>query len=138
MSKKYYWNFNDHAELWYSYDDNIKDCIVQAREEVDEYKAEEGIEEEIQSVFIGELKEFKPSVCVDRVLDFIVDDAYDEVGELAEGFLDGVSNDVELELEEDLNKVLNKWLDKHKLSPCFGAIEDVKEYDLETGDEVKQ
>ena len=47
---------------------------------------------------------------------------YDEVGEVAEDYLDDVSKKDALELEEKLNEVFYKWQEEHNYKPSFYKV----------------
>lgn len=66
-----------------------------------------------------------PTLDVDGILENAYDQVYDEVGEVAEGFLDDVTKEQQKELEEQLNQVFFNWVVKHKLEPtCYTIIND--------------
>lgn len=66
-----------------------------------------------------------PTLDIDSILERAYDQVYDEVGEVAEGFLDDVTKEQRQELEEQLNKVFFNWVKKHELEPtCYTIIND--------------
>ncbi len=81
--------------------------------------------------YVGQVERFIPSVSADSVLEQIAENAYDEVGELAEDYLSHVNiKDLGL-LEERFNKVLMEWMVETKNNPTFWKItntEEVTEY----------
>lgn len=124
----YYWNFNKTADFWHRSKNTIEECIEQAK-----------IEAEDESiVYIGEIEKFMPYIDGDSILDKITNYAYDEHGEVSEGWLEKVESDIVDELSDDLTNTLLRWLDRHGLSPEFGNIKNIKAYDLKTGKEIKE
>lgn len=66
-----------------------------------------------------------PTLDIDSILEDAYEQVYNEVGEVAEGFLDDVSKEQEKELEEKLNEAFYNWIKKHKLEPtCYVVIND--------------
>lgn len=66
-----------------------------------------------------------PTLDIDSILEGAYDQVYDEVGEVAEGFLDDVTKEQQKELEEQLNDVFYNWIIKYNLQPnCYTIIND--------------
>ncbi|AEB77654.1 hypothetical protein ADU80_04860 [Clostridium botulinum] len=66
-----------------------------------------------------------PTLDIDSILEGAYDQVYDEVGEVAEGFLEGVTSEQQKELEEKLNEVFYNWIKKHKFEPsCYIVVDD--------------
>ncbi|KLU74213.1 hypothetical protein [Clostridium botulinum] len=66
-----------------------------------------------------------PTLDIDSILEGAYDQVYDEVGEVAEGFLEGVISEQQKELEEKLNEVFYNWIKKHKFEPsCYIVVDD--------------
>lgn len=92
---------------------------------------EEAIEEGYRWAEKENLKFFRVGLCesetnygidVDSVIEHIQETTYDEVGEVAEDYLDDVTTEDLLELEEKLNDVFYKWQKEHKYEPNFYRI----------------
>ena len=70
-----------------------------------------------------------PPVCIDSVIDILLDQAYEDVGE---GFVgDWLQDYPELamgELDEQLNKLLKDWIIKHGLYPQYVKIQNIRKY----------
>lgn len=75
--------------------------------------------------YVGKIERFIPSVCAYSVIERITENAYDEVGEVAESFLERVSKEEYGFLEEKLNQALSDWLDETKNHPNFFKIVNV-------------
>ena len=123
---KYFWNFNEHEEVWQNSCPEIEDCLDEAKLEKEDREIAEN------HVFIGEVEPYKPIVYADYLIDSIREQAYEECGECCEGWLDGLNKEQEEILEERLNKVLIDWLEETNNSPSFGKFMKISKYNLET------
>lgn len=109
---------------WY---DTTAEALEDARKEI-EYmidSREEGYKVVLpERVFVGECEIYHPSLlsCGYDVIESIQQDAADEGGEWAEGYLDDVTTEQREELEERLDVVFNAWLEKYNLYPNFYSI----------------
>ena len=123
-NKQYTWRWAN-SERFSSSLDSINECLEEARAENDEnYKR----------VYIGIVTEVDIRVDADDVIENIQNRVYSEHGEVAEEYLDDVTKEQLNELDEALNKVFNEWKDKYKFEPNFFTVEEIKEYDLVTGE----
>ena len=76
---------------------------------------------------VGEKLEITmPGIDTDSVLEHIAESVYDEVGEVAEDYLNDVKNEHQLELEEKLNEVLFNWADKYGYHPKSWKIVNIE------------
>lgn len=120
---KYYWNFNQHAEIWYESGESVEDCIKQARELNDGNH---------QTVFIGECNPFVPSdhLNVDVLLDNLEEQAYEFAGEVAEDWrtYEYKKREEMAELTTAIGRIVEDWLKKYGRYPTFCCIENVTEY----------
>ncbi len=81
------------------------------------------IKEGLDKFRIGESGE--PSnfgVDVDQVIENIQEAMYDDIGEVAEDYLEDVTIEDRLELENELNEVFFKWQKEHEYEPNFYKI----------------
>lgn len=124
-NKQYAWSWKADSQDYSFSHDSIDECLEEAREENDENH---------KRVYIGIVTEVDIRVDADDVIENIQNRVYSEHGEVAEEYLDNVSKEQLNELDEALNKVFNDWKDKHKFEPNFFTVEEIKEYDLETGE----
>lgn len=78
-----------------------------------------------EKIMIGLCENYVPYVSADALLDQVSEDAYEEVGEVAEDWPEFISRkgykDVE-KLQEKLDKVLTEWLEETKQVPSFYRI----------------
>lgn len=126
---KYYWNFDQHAEVWYEFGDSIEDCIKQAREMNDA---------NYETVYIGECVPFVPSEHLDvfTLLDNLEEQAYEFAGEAAEDWRTYECKKWEetVDLADAIGQIINEWLKKHGRYPTFCQIQNVTRYSLNQED----
>ena len=107
---------NLNSDLWNGeIFDTKEEAIAEGRKEAIEYKKD--------SFKVGIIEESTNfGVDVDQVIENIQEAMYDEVGEVAEDYLDDVSKKDALELEEKLNEVFYKWQEEHNYKPSFYKV----------------
>jgi hypothetical protein len=66
-------------------------------------------------------------VNVDSILEDIAENTGDELGEVAEDYLNDVTKEDSDELEEKLNEVLYTWMKKRGYEPNFWAMQNIEE-----------
>lgn len=103
-----------------------EDALEEARNEMqtdDSYSGNEVI-------WVGKVKTFTPVVSVaDELLYELQDQAYDEVGDLEDGWLDNVKKEDQDELDNSIQDCFMTWLEKHpEYKPDFFIIEDSESY----------
>ena len=120
-------------DIWDSINEfnSKEEAILYGKENFEEiYEEEKGekFDSRIYSkvFYVGKIERFIPSINVDSLLDDIVDNAYDEVGEVAEGFLSLISKEEYDLLEERLNEALSEWLDETRNQPTFWKVSNVE------------
>ena len=69
-------------------------------------------------------------VDANNVLECIAENIYDEVGEVAEDYLNDVTLEHRNELEEKLNDVLFAWMEKYNYSPSFFKIVNIETIEI--------
>lgn len=124
--KRYFWEFDRNAYRWENEEESsIEDCIKSAKRE----------DPEVEYIYIGELEEHVPVVCVDRIIDDLREEAMDECCESSDGWLDQTPG---LEqLEEELNQALNNWLYNNNLNPDFGTITNITKHSCKGAEDGK-
>ena len=138
-NKKFFWSFFGDSEEWDNSEDTIEGCLGVAIDQVKDFEECEGIDEgTIKTVFIGEMETYTPKISSYKIIDRIMDDAYDTYGEFAESWLDDVTENEYSKLSDELSFVFEKWLKTNKRIPTFGLIENIKEYDLKTRKQIKK
>ena len=125
------WNFkysysldNEHFSCEY---DSVEEALADAKVEA----AQEYPSGEIETVYIGHVCRFKPTVNAESVITEIQDDADNEADEVDCGYLEDVSLVDLNKLQEMLTETFNKWAKETGNKPNFFTVENVKEYSLE-------
>lgn len=103
---EYAYSFDD--EMCYGIFDTEKEAINEALEAYELWEHENDYE----FIFVGEVERFEPQVNVERVLEDIADDAYNEGFEDGD-YLTNVKNEHIEELEKIMTEVYNKWENSH-------------------------
>ncbi|MDE7426043.1 MAG: hypothetical protein K2N51_20490 [Lachnospiraceae bacterium] len=112
--RKYTWSDNQTDEIWYNdrfntIEECVKDAIKQGKHSGEE-------------IAIGVCEDYVPCIDVDTLLDMANEDAYNEVGEVADGWLEYKIHkgykDAD-KLQEKINKVFTEWLEETKQVPGF-------------------
>lgn len=86
-----------------------------------------GREEYDGDFYIGKALRYEPRVDADAFIERLQDDAYEEVGEVAEGWLDFKYDGPEVaDLQKKLQAVFDEWLDAVRARPGFYSIKDVE------------
>jgi hypothetical protein len=117
---KYFWSFNKDDTIWNGGVNSVEQCIEEAREE----------RKDEEFVFIGELEKHTPKIDAYWIIEYLLDTAYEECGEVAEGWL-VLSKDEMESLEIALNEALKKWLVENNQETYFGAVKNIRRYRLE-------
>jgi hypothetical protein len=117
MNKKGLYTWSDHKDdtLW-NYDrfDSELECVADAKKNGKKTG---------DVIAIGTCEEFIPTVDAEEVLESVEMDAYETVGEAAEGWLPYSQTDI---LQERLSKVLNEWLVETHQEPTFYHITNIR------------
>lgn len=112
--RKYTWSDNQTDEIWHNDRFNtIEECVKDAIKH-GKHSGEE--------IAIGVCEDYVPCIDVDTLLDMANEDAYNEVGEVADGWLEYKIHkgykDAD-KLQEKINKVFTEWLEETKQVPSF-------------------
>lgn len=126
---KYFWNFNEHEEIWQNSCPTIEDCLDEAKWEKEDREIPQN------HVFIGEVEPYIPRIDAEDVIDDLVETAYQDCGECSEAWFNGLTKEQIMDLGNILNETFFDWLDQNKLLPGFGNFIKVSKYNLETGKE---
>lgn len=118
MSKEYSWTENVTDDVWYhgkfpSVDECIKDAISCGRKPG-------------EKIVIGICEDYVPHMSANTLLDWVSENAYEEVGEVAEGWPESGDRKgyrYADKLQEKIDKVFNDWLMETKQVPDFYHIQ---------------
>jgi hypothetical protein len=96
---------------------------------------EDYVEDGFFQLYIAEKEDFEPNISVDKVIEDLQEQVYDELDD--EDYLENLKDKEKEELEESLNLVLKRFLKKYNLKPnnylvknkkCFLVRSDGKVY----------
>ena len=130
---KYVYSLDDDQYFECSNIMNVRKIINIAMEEND---IEDYVENGFFQLYIAEKEEFEPSISIDKVIEDLQEQVYDELDD--EEYLENLKEKEKEELEENLNLVLKKFLKRYDLKPnnylvknkkCFLVRSDGKVYD---------
>ena len=122
---EYAWSFEISSMHYDGKYETIEECLEEARK--CNYKNK-------KVVYIGVVADWDSSIDTDQVIENIQSTAYDYAPDLAEDYLNGIPEEQLKELDKELNEVFQKWKDKYKWNPTFFLLEEIKKYNLETGE----
>lgn len=117
MKKQYSWNEDASDEIWsHGIFDSIEECIKDAIDEGHSPGDE---------IAVGICEPYVPRIDADNLLDRVSEEAYEEVGDVAEGWPEferrkGYKH-VD-KLQEAIDKVFNEWLVETHQVPSFYHI----------------
>ena len=130
---KYVYSLDDDQYFECSNIMNVRKIINIAMEE---NNIEEYVEDGFFQLYIAEKEDFEPSISIDKVIEDLQEQVYDELDD--EDYLENLKDKEKEELEESLNLVLKRFLKKYNLKPnnylvknkkCFLVRSDGKVYD---------
>lgn len=81
-------------------------------------------------IWVGQTKNISLGVNVDRIIEDLSEEAYDQAGEYAEDYLTTVESSHQKVLEERLNEVLVTWMKELKYEPNFWTVTNVEKIDV--------
>lgn len=76
--------------------------------------------------YIGTVSPFRPSIDGDHIVDMVIDQAYDAVGDICQGYLH-TSNEKIDDLSKRLTRVFNAWAKETGNEPHFYLVDDVEQ-----------
>ncbi len=122
MNKEYSWTENQTDDIWHHGKfSSIEECIKDARS----CGKKPG-----EKIVIGICEDYVPHLSADSLLDQVSEDAYEEVGEVAEGWPEFENRkgykDVD-KLQKKIDKVFREWLEETGQVPGFYHIQPLAE-----------
>jgi hypothetical protein len=115
MAEKYAWSRRSDDEIWRGGPcATIRECVEEA--------LAEGYQ--LTDTFaIGIIEPYSiDTYFADMIIDRLQEHAYDEVGEVSDGWLDYVSKEDVARLDERLSQIIFDWLKEVKEEPTFYSI----------------
>lgn len=124
--------YNLTEEDWNDASEDVDEIVYQFLED---FTKEELLA--VKSVFLYEgvpvKKYMSDYIDVDYILDMAENNACDEVGEFAEGWLDYVTTPQ----RDDLTEMITQWANKNHLQPRFYYMDEVKEIEVEVDEVIR-
>ena len=80
--------------------------------------------------YVGQCKEFIPRVDAEDLIERMQEQAYEEVGEVTEDWLEDATSEAINELAEELHMLFQKWMKKYSLEPSFYRVEAIDSYSV--------
>ncbi|RAS90292.1 hypothetical protein A6E21_25885 [Bacillus cereus] len=121
---KWMYNLNDE-EAWTSDEfDTKEEAIAEARAEIDLLEKLDGIPHG-DFFRIGQKQPYNPMINVDFISQ-LEEQAYDECGEVAEGWLEGLKEKQKQALDDQIQEVIAKWLEGIGKTPGFGSVVNIE------------
>lgn len=122
MNKEYSWTENPKDDIWYHGKfDSVEACIKDAIS----CGKKPG-----EKIVVGLCEDYVPHLNVDTLLDQVCEDAYEEVGEVAEGWPEFEARkgykDAD-KLQEKIDKAFCEWMEETEQMPGFYRIQPLAE-----------
>ena len=120
MKKKYVWTRSIRDDIWHGgLCDSIKNCIAEAKCE--------GYQD-TDTIALGYAIPYEVNhIDGDYIIEYLQENAYDEIGEVSEDWLDYITREQREDLENRLLKVILEWLKDCKEEPNFYTVEPFDE-----------
>lgn len=128
MKKRYVWTKSSSDDLWRGgICHSVKECIEEARYE--DYK-------DTDTFALGYAENYEVNyVNSDLIIEFLQEQAYDEIGECAEDWLDSITKEQREDLESRVLKVVLQWLKDCKEEPTFYTVSPFDELTLQEAEQ---
>ena len=114
--KRYAWTSNINNEVWYGGPcDSISECVGEA--------SDEGYYED-ETIALGYIKDYEISYdFAQDIIERLCEDAYNEVGEASDRWLDSVKRPHLDTLNERITPIIKEWLKEIGETPWFYGVE---------------
>lgn len=123
MLNRYAWSRHIDDEIWHGGPcDSIRECLREAYDEG--YKSDD-------QFALGYVKEYQVNYdFAQDIVEHLCEDAWDEVGEASDGWLDSAKRAELDKLNEKITPIVKEWLKEIGETPWFYAVEPFKECTL--------
>lgn len=123
MTNKYAWSQKSSDEIWHGGPcDSIKECVEEAQDE----------DYELDDTFaLGIIENYEVNYdFAQDIVERLCEDAWDEVGEISDGWLDSAKRAQLDVLNERITPIIKKWLEEIGEQPRFYKVLPFKECTL--------
>ena len=127
--KKYAWSRHSDDEFWRGGPCNsIRECVKEASDEG--YHSDE-------TFAIGLIEDYEVNYdFAHDIVERLAEDAYDEVGEASDGWLDSAKREDFDRLNERITPIIKEWLKEIHEEPCFYKVLPFEECTLQEALEI--
>lgn len=124
MKEKYAWSRRSDDEIWYGGPcDSIRECVKEASDEG--YSLDE-------TIALGLIERYEVNYdFAQDIVERLGEDAWDEVGEASDGWLDGVKRPELDKLNERIIPIVKEWLKELHEEPSFYRVLPFEECTLQ-------
>lgn len=121
--KQYAWSGSSDSEIWYGGPcDSIRECVEEATDEG--YEADDNIA-------LGLIERYEVNYdFAQDVVERLCEDAWDEVGEASDGWLDSAKRPELDKLNERITPIVREWLKEIHEEPSFYKVLPFGDYTL--------
>lgn len=129
MAKRYSWSRNSDDEIWRGGPcDSIRECVKEASDEG--YRPDE-------TIAIGLIEDYEVNYdFAQDIIEHLAEDAYEEVGEASDGWLDSTKKEDLDRLNDRLIPIIKEWLKEIHEEPCFYKVLPFEECTLQEALEI--
>jgi len=96
------------------------------RKKAIEWGIKEAKSEGSRCFWLGQKEEYKPDFCIDTFLEKIQEDAYEEVGEVADDYLNDVNQDEKDTLKKSMLQLFSDWTKRFCKTHSFYKVTDTQ------------
>ena len=123
MKEEIAWSYSMSDEIWQGGPcDNIIDCITEA---------EFNSMTDSDTIAFGYVEPYKVEhVNADSIIEYLQEDAYEQIGEVAQDWLDNITVEQRKDLEASVLSVVKDWLKRCKEEPSFYKVLPFEELTL--------
>ena len=121
--KQYAWSRHSDDEIWYGGPcDSIRECVKEASDEG--YSSED-------TIALGFIERYEVNYdFAQDIVERLCEDAWDEVGEASDGWLDSIKRPELDKLNEKLIPIIKDWLKENHEEPSFYRVLPFEECSL--------
>jgi hypothetical protein len=138
MSNNGKWVYEEcGAEIWHTSEgefDTKEEAIKEGREYFKFMQQEYGDYEDVTQFSVGQIIHYHPTIEVYGLIEQVGEEAYEEVGEVAENYLTRVPHEEANLLSDKINEVFSQWMKETNNLPNFWMIRNTEDVSIEEGE----
>lgn len=82
--------------------------------------------DDYEFIYVGQVVSVHPRLDVEDAIERAVESLYDDVGEVAEGYLESLPKEELADLQEKIDETFKQWLIKYSNEPTFYKVENIE------------